>query len=468
VQATDLSFVGIAEAARAFAARELSPVELTKAMLDRIGRYDGKLNAFLTVTAERALAEAEAAEQTLVRGDAHGPLLGIPIAYKDIYLTKGIRTTGGSALLADWVPEEDSTCGVKLTAAGSVMLGKVITHEFAFGLQTPGHKFLPARNPWSLDCVPGGSSSGSGTALAAGLCLGALGSDTGGSIRGPAAFCGITGLKPTYGRVSKYGVLPLAWSLDHAGPMARSVEDCALMLQALAGYDPKDPCSDPMPVGDYLTALKNGVKGLRIGVLTPPEGGELDPPVAAAYEAAAKTFAGLGATMADVTLPTLSLAGASSAIMLSEAYAYHKANLEAHPELYGEQVVGRFAAGGLFSGEEYVQAQRIRSKLRSDVATVMAQIDVLVMPVTPNVAPTFAESIGAPNRRMWTYMGPLNMCGLPALALPTGFSGEGLPTSMQIVGKAFDEATVLRAGYAFQQATDWHTRRPALAEPAGV
>ncbi|MBI2760021.1 MAG: amidase, partial [Chloroflexi bacterium] len=247
MQATDLTYISIAEAARAFDARELSPVELTKTMLDRIGRYDGKLNAFLTLTAERALAEAEAAEQTLLRGDAHGPLLGIPIAYKDIYLTKGIRTTGGSALLADWIPDEDSTCTVKLIEAGSVMLGKVITHEFAFGLQTPGHRFLPARNPWNLERVPGGSSSGSGAALAAGLCLGALGSDTGGSIRGPASFCGITGLKPTYGRVSKYGVLPLSWSLDHTGPMTRSVEDCALMLQALAGYDPKDPCSDPMP-----------------------------------------------------------------------------------------------------------------------------------------------------------------------------------------------------------------------------
>ena len=465
MQALDLAYLSIADAARAFAARDLSPVELVQTMLDRIDRLNPRLNAFLTVTGERALAEARAAEAVLARGEAHGPLLGIPIGYKDIYQTKGVLTTGGSALLADWLPEEDSTVTAKLSEAGAVMLGKLITHEFALGLQTPGHRFLPARNPWNLDRVPGGSSSGSGSALAAGLCLGATGSDTGGSIRGPAAFCGITGLKPTYGRVSKYGVLPLTWSLDHTGPMARSAEDCALMLQAIAGYDPKDPCSDPMPVDDYVSGLGAGVRGLRVGVLSPLEGMELDPPVAKAYEEAARTFTSLGARLSDVQIPSLPLSALNFLILLVEAYAYHAADLRERPELFGEQVVGRFAAGGLFSSTEYVQAQRIRSKLRADMATVLDQIDVLVMPGARDVAPGFEEATATSPRR-WTYLAPLNMTGLPALALPTGFSDDGLPTSMQIVGRPFDEATVLRAGHAFQQASVCHLLRPAIGVEA--
>jgi aspartyl-tRNA(Asn)/glutamyl-tRNA(Gln) amidotransferase subunit A len=464
MQAVDLAYLSIADAAAAFQRRELSPVELTSALLDRIDRLNPRLDAYLVVTRERALAEARAAEEVIRRGEAHGPLLGIPIAYKDIYLTKGIATTGGSALLLDWVPDEDSACGERLAAAGSVMLGKVITHEFALGLQRPGHPQRPARNPWDLDRIPGGSSSGSGTALAAGMCLGALGSDTGGSIRGPAAFCGITGLKPTFGRVSKRGVLPLSWSLDHAGPMARSAEDCALMLQALAGYDPLDPCSAPVPVDDYLTDLNAGVRGMRIGVLTPPAGWESEPPVAAALAEAARVFEGLGAVLADVTIPTFTIGLVNIIILLAEAYAYHAGDLARAPELYGERVGPQFLGGGLFTAAEYLQAQRLRSRLRADMAKAMENLDLLLLPVSHSVAPTFEESYTGAANRPYSFMGPMNLCGLPALALPTGFDERGLPLSMQLAGKPFAEATVLRAGHAFQQATDWHTRRPGLGE----
>ncbi len=247
----DLAYAGIRELGRRFRSGALSPVELTTFQLRRIERLEPTLHAFVTVTADRALADAKAAEAAIARGDRR-PLLGIPVAYKDLYATRGIRTTAGSALLEDWVPDDDATCVTRLQDAGCVMLGKLITHEFAWGIQTPGHRFPPARNPWSRDHIPGGSSSGSGAALAAGLCAGALGSDTGGSIRGPAAFSGIVGLKPTYGRCSRAGVVTLSWTLDHTGPMARTVEDCAYQLQALAGHDPLDPASSRAPVADYL------------------------------------------------------------------------------------------------------------------------------------------------------------------------------------------------------------------------
>jgi aspartyl-tRNA(Asn)/glutamyl-tRNA(Gln) amidotransferase subunit A len=461
--ALDLSYIGIAEASAAFRSKELSPVELTRTMLDRIDRLDPKLNAYLTPTPEQALSQARAAEDAFQRGDATSPLLGIPMAYKDIFQTRGVRTTGGSALLADWVPDEDSTCVAKLTEAGAVMLGKVITHEFAFGLQTPGHRFLPARNPWNTDHVPGGSSSGSGAALAAGLCLGALGSDTGGSIRGPASFCGITGLKPTFGRVSKYGVLPLAWSLDHAGPMARSAEDCALMLQTLAGHDPKDPTCAMEPVGDYLSHLKDGVKDLRVGVLVNPEGWDPDPPVVSALAEAVRAFSSLGASIADVTIPSFALSQVNTLVMLAEAYAYHAADLARAPELYGEQLRGRLLAGGLITGAEYVQGQRLRSRLRAEMAAALEQVDVLLMPVTQTTASTMEDGFKGVTLRSYSWMGALNLCGLPALALPSGFDEKGLPVGMQLAGRPFDEATVLRAGHAYQQATDWHKRHPALA-----
>ncbi len=456
----ELAYATISDIGARFRRRELSPVELTRTLLARIERLDPALHAYVTVTAERALAAAGAAEAALRRGADAGPLLGIPVAYKDIYATRGIRTTAGSALLADWIPGNDATCVRRLTDAGCVMLGKLITHEFAFGIQLPGHRFAPARNPWNPDHVPGGSSSGSGAALAAGLAFGALGSDTGGSIRGPAAFCAVAGLKPTYGRTSRAGVVTLSWTLDHTGPMARTVEDCAVLLHALAGHDSGDPASSPAPVGDYVTPLRQGIRGLRIGVPRAYFFEGVDAEVDKAFEQALATLRKLGATVTDVEIPSIETSWAFLAIMMAEAFAYHERDLRAHPELYGDVLRERLLAGGLITGSEYVQAQRLRARLRAEMADVLTRVDVLATPTTPRPAPTFAAawdpSFGFPK----SNMAPFNMTGLPALAVPCGFSSQGLPLSLQLAGRPFDEATVLRVGHTYEQATEWHTRRP--------
>jgi len=457
--AAELCDLGIAELGRRYRSRELSPVDVATAHLARIDQLDKTLCSYVTVTADRALTDARAAEAALRRGDA-GPLAGIPIAYKDLYATRGIRTTGGSALLADWVPDQDSTCVTRLQNAGMVMLGKLTTHEFAFGIQFPGHRFPAAHNPWNLDHIPGGSSSGSGAALAAGLTVGALGSDTGGSIRGPAAFCGIAGIKPTYGRVSRAGVLTLSWTLDHTGPMARSVEDCALMLQALAGYDPADPASSREPVPNYTAELQAGIRGLRIGVPREYFLDEVAPEVTSAFEAALATLSKLGAEVRDVRIPSIGAAPAFMVIMLSEAFAYHAGDLRERPELYGEVLREKLMAGALFSAEEYVQAQRLRARLREDMHRALGEVDILATPTAPVTAPSFQVVFDPDFPFPKSNMAPFNMSGLPALALPCGFGPGNLPISLQLAGRPFAESTVFRAGHAYEQATDWHLRRP--------
>ena len=456
-----IAYSTIRELGARYRKRELSPVEVTRALLDRITKLDSALHTFVTVTPERALADARAAEELLRRGDDR-PLLGIPIGHKDIYCTRGIRTTGGSALLADWVPEVESTCGRRWQDAGTVLLGKLITHEFAMGLQFPGHRFPPARNPWNVNHIPGGSSSGSGAALAAGLVHGATGSDTGGSIRGPASFCGIVGLKPTYGRSSRAGVLTLSWTLDHTGPMARTVEDCALLMQPLAGHDPLDPASSLAPVDDYTAQLGRGVRGLRIGVVRNYFFEGIDPEVERAFEEAMATLRGLGAEVRDVQIPSLKAAHAFLLILLTEAYAYHERDLREHPELYGDVLRERFLAGALITASEYVQAQRIRSEICRETAEVLQSVDVLATPTSPKPATPFAQAhdpeFGFPR----SNMPPFNVTGSPTLALPCGFSASGLPLSLQLAGRPFAEATVLRVGHAYEQATSWHTRRPPV------
>ncbi|HZP38710.1 MAG TPA: amidase [Methylomirabilota bacterium] len=457
----ELAYAGIRELGGLFRRRALSPVDYVTDLLARIDRLDKRLNAFVTLTADRALADARAAEAAIRRGDA-GPLAGIPIAYKDLYATRGIRTTAGSALLADWVPDFDCTCVERLQRAGMVMMGKLITHEFAFGIQFPGHRFPPARNPWNPDHIPGGSSSGSGTALAAGMTVGALGSDTGGSIRGPAAFCGIAGLKPTYGRVSRAGVVTLSWTLDHTGPMARSAEDCAFMLQALAGHDPADPASAREPVPDYLAGLEGGVGGLRVGVVRDYFFEQVEPETVAALERALGELGRLGASVRDVTIPSIHATPSFMVIMLGEAFAYHERDLRTRPELYGEVLREKLMAGGLFRAEEYVQAQRLRAQIREDTARALETVDVLITPTVLGPAPAFKVVHDPDFPFAKSNMGPFNITGLPTLAIPTGFSASGLPLSMQIAGRPFDEATVLRAGHAYQRATDWHRRRPPV------
>ena len=456
-----IAYTTIRELGARYRARELSPVEVTRELLARIEKLDPALHAFVTVTPDRALADARAAEEALRRGDAR-PLLGVPVGHKDIYLTRGIRTTGGSALFADFVPDNESTVVRRWQDAGTVLLGKLITHEFAFGLQFPGHRFPPARNPWNQDHIPGGSSSGSGAALASGLLHGATGSDTGGSIRGPAAFCGITGLKPTYGRVSRAGVMTLSWTLDHTGPMARTVEDCAYLLQAMAGHDPADPACSTRPVDDYVGALDGNVQGLRIGVPRNYFFEDADPDNVRAFEEALGTLRKLGVEVRDLTIPAFNRSRSFMLIMMSEAFAYHEGDLRRRPELYGEVLRERIMTGALVTGSEYVQAQRLRMQTCAEVAEVMKTVDVLATPTTPKPAPTFKMMYDPEIAFPRTNMPPFNLTGQPTLALPCGFSASGLPLSLQLSGRAFEEATVLRLGHAYQRATNWHTRRPPV------
>ena len=457
----EIAYATIGELGARYRKRDLSPVEVTQALLARIEKLDPILHAFVTLTADSALAEARSAEEALRRGDAR-PLLGIPVAHKDIYLTRGVRTTGGSALLADWIPDEDATCVQRWRAAGTVQLGKLITHEFAFGLQFPGHRFPPAKNPWNLDHIPGGSSSGSGAALAAGLVTGATGSDTGGSIRGPAAFCGIVGLKPTYGRSSRAGVLTLSWTLDHTGPMARTVQDCAFLLQPLAGYDPADPASSRAPVDDYVAPLGRDIRGLKIGVPRAYFLEEVDAEVARAFEEALETLRRLGAEVRDVQIPSLRGAHSFLLILMAEAYAYHESDIREHPELYGDVLRERILAGALVTASEYTQAQRIRAEICRETAEVLKTVDVLASPTALKPATPFAQAFDPEFAFPKSNMAPFNLTGLPTLALPCGFSASGLPVSFQLSGRPFEEATVLRAGHAYEQATMWHTRRPPV------
>jgi aspartyl-tRNA(Asn)/glutamyl-tRNA(Gln) amidotransferase subunit A len=457
----DIAYATIRELGTRYRKREISPVEVTRAQLARIEKLDPSLHAFVTLTADRALADARAAETALSRGD-ESPLLGIPIAHKDIYMTRGIRTTGGSALFAEWIPDEESTVVRRWQEAGTVLLGKLITHEFAFGIQFPGHRFSAARNPWNLEHIPGGSSSGSGAALAAGLVTGATGSDTGGSIRGPAAFCGITGLKPTYGRASRAGVMTLSWTLDHTGPMARTVEDCAYLLQAMAGHDEADPASSTMPVDDYLTPLRRGVGGLRIGVPRNYFFEGVDAEILRAFEESMETLRKLGAEVRDVRIPSLHAAHSFLLILVAEAFAYHERDLRERPELYGEVARERLLSGALVTASEYTQAQRIRSEICRETTEVLRDVDVLATPTTPKPATPFTVAydpeLGFPR----SNMAPFNLTGLPTLALPCGFSASGLPLSLQLSGRPFEEATVLRVGHAYEKATAWHTRRPPV------
>ncbi len=462
----ELCYLTINETSSLIRSGKLSPVELTRAFLERIQRLDGTLQAYVTVLADSAMAEARRAEAEVLRGDYRGPLHGIPIALKDLYDTRGVRTTASSRVFADRVPAEDATTVARLRAAGAVLLGKLTMHEFALGGPDPTCGFPLARNPWDLDHIPGGSSSGSAAAVAAGLCMGTLGSCTGGSIRGPASHCSIVGLKPTYGRVSRYGVIPLSWSLDHCGPMTWTVEDTALMLQAIAGFDPKDPTTSHAPVPDYTASLREDIRGLRVGV--PRHFFFADDPliskeVLSLVDQALGTLEELGATIEEVTVPTLKYAGAAQpVIMLSEAFSYHAENLRSRPQDFGDMVRTRFRVGGLFSGGDYVQAQRVRNVLKREFAQVLQKVDVIASPAMPSPAPAFKEMTVMTTSRMPSFTGPYNLTGMPAISVPCGFTSAGLPVGLQIAGKPFDEPTVLRAAYTYQQHVRLYEKRPPV------
>jgi aspartyl-tRNA(Asn)/glutamyl-tRNA(Gln) amidotransferase subunit A len=446
--------------------RKLSPVELVRAFLERIEAIDSKLNSFVTLLPERALSQARAAEAEILQGNYRGPLHGIPIGLKDLYDTKGIRTTAMSRVIPDRVPNEDATAVARLDQAGAILLGKLAMHEFALGGPDPTSLFPPARNPWNLDHIPGGSSSGSGAAVAAGLCMGALGSDTGGSIRGPASMCSIVGLKPTYGRVSNYGVVPLSWSQDHCGPMTWTVDDTALMLQAIAGYDSKDATTSTAPVPDYSMALKEDIRGMTIGVPRRyffQSGPDVEPETLAAIEKALQLMASLGATVRDVDIPHIEYArSANQTIMMGEAFAFHEHNLKTRHHDYGEMVRDRFLLGGLLSMSDYIQAQRVRRLIKQEMAQVLQEVDVLVTPTSPEPAARIQGYDRTATLTGPSFTGPFNVAGLPAISIPGGFSSSGLPIGLQVVGKPFDELTVLQVSYTYQQAAHWFEQRPPV------
>jgi aspartyl-tRNA(Asn)/glutamyl-tRNA(Gln) amidotransferase subunit A len=463
----------MADLGRMIASKQVSPVEVVRAHLDRIAALDSKLRAFITICADSALESARAAEADLMAGRPVGPLHGVPWAPKDLYSTKGVRTTGGSKILADSVPAADATVVARLARAGAIVLGKLNMHEFAYGPEGINAHYGDTRNPWSSDAhrIAGGSSSGSGAAVAAGMAPGSLGSDTGGSIRIPASLCGITGLKPTYGRASRAGVLPLTWSMDHVGPMTRSARDCALMLGAIAGYDPADPTTSVLPVPDYGAALTGDVKGLRVGLLRAHVTDVAAPEVRTAVEAAAKQFERAGAVVDEVNLTQVAHAGtASAAIVASEALAYHAAWMRSRPQDYQPDVRERLRIGAFVSGAHYVRAQQVRALVAREIDEALARRDVLLAPATPLAAPVLGErettlGDGPSDVRaaLLRCTRPFNFSGHPACAAPGGFTAAGLPIGLQLIGRPFDEATVLRIVDAYQRITDWHTRRPATA-----
>ena len=460
----ELHYLTIGEAAPLIASGELSPVELTRAYLDRIEAIDGRLDSYVTLTPELALSQARQAEAEIRAGNYRGPLHGIPIALKDLYDTAGIKTTAMSRVTPDRVPNEDATTVAKLYEAGVVLLGKLAMHEFALGGPDFTSLFPPARNPWNTEHMPGGSSSGSGAAVAAGLCMGALGSDTGGSIRGPASMCGIVGIKPTFGRVSNFGVVPLSWSQDHCGPMTWTVEDTAIMLQAIAGYDPKDPTTADVPVSDYLAGLRDGVRDLTIGVPREyfyEEAPGVDVQVIEAAERALEALSELGAEIRDVEIPHIKYAqAANQVIMMSEAYSFHEANLKSRRQDYGDMVRNRFLLGGLLSASDYNQALRVRRVIKDEMADALHQADVLVTPTYASPAPKIEGYAGGTTLTQPSFTGPFNVSGLPAVSTPSGLSGDGLPMGLQIVGRPFDEATALRVAYAYEQTARFIDRRP--------
>ncbi|HZT87584.1 MAG TPA: amidase [Stellaceae bacterium] len=470
----DPTQLSAAEAGRAIAAGTLSPVALTEAYLDRIARHDRALHSYVLVLGDEALAAARTAEQEIRGGRARGPLHGVPIGLKDIYKTRGIRTTANSWRYETHVPDEDAETWVRLREAGTILLGKQETHEFAIGGPDFTLPFPPARNPWNIEHYPAGSSSGSAAAVAAGLCAAAMGSDTGGSIRGPAAYCGIVGLKPTYGRVSRRGVFPLAYSLDHCGPLTRTIEDCALMMQALAGHDPLDPASCDVPVPDYRQALTPRLDGVRVGVVrhfherdaVADFGADSAPSSAyvAAFDAACRTLEERGARLVDVRLsPLIDYIDANRLIMVAEAYALHEQDFRERPQLFGRHMSARIGLGAFLSAADYVEALRQRRELTEEFHRVFAEVDVVVSANATGPAPLI-DAVGTYSTfERASYTGVYNLTGMPALSVPIGFQ-NGLPLAFQIAGKPFDETGVLRAGYAFEQATEFHRHRPPICE----
>ena len=451
---TEPNFLPVHEAIRLLKNGTLPPHSLTEACSRQIERLNPSLNAFVTVTPPTAVSGQPLA----------GKLTGIPIAVKDLFETKDVRTTAGSLFFKDYVPTEDAVAVQKLKDAGAVIMGKTNTHEIALGVTTVNPHYGITRNPWNVTRIPGGSSGGSAVAVATGMSLAALGSDTGGSIRIPASLCGVVGLKPTFGRVSVRGVFPLSWNLDHVGPLTRSVKDAALILQVIAGYDADDPFCVNQPVDDYLAQIENGIKGLRAALAVGSFIEEADAEVLEAVQQASKVFEKLGAKIEIVDVSFLRQAAQANGLMTpADGAAFHRDRLADAPEKFGADVRLRLEAGRNFTSTEYILARRTQTEMKRRMEIFFEQYDLLLLPSTPITAPLIEGNDAVEQaRRLTRFTAPFNLTGLPALSVPCGFSKDGLPIGLQIVSRAWNESCVLRAGAAYERETDWHTRRPPL------
>ena len=468
----DLTLSSVSELAQAIRAGKVGPVEATRAYLDRIARLDPTLHAYITVDADGALAAAAVLEREAAAGAWRGPLHGVPLAHKDLFLIPGLPTSCGTRTPDYFVGAPPCTAVARLQAAGALTLGKLNMTELALGPFGDNAHHGDVQNPWRIGHVSGGSSSGSGAAVAAGLAAGALGTDTGGSIRLPAAACGVVGLKPTYGRVSRAGVMPLSWSYDHVGPLARTVRDAALMLATIAGVDPLDATSSRQPVPDYVAALDGSVAGLRIGVAGGFYANGLDATVTAALAEAVTALGGLGARVEPLAVPDPGpiVSGSSNVMVRAESAAIHSRLLKERPGELQPAVRDRMAPGLTVTAYDYLQGQRLRAQLtREFIDAVFSRVDVLATPTIPEPAPALAHVKAGATADVIARMGrfsrltrPFNALGLPALSLPCGAAPDGRPLALQLVGRPFDEATLLRLGHAYERATAWHRRRPAL------
>ena len=463
--------LSLTEAADKVRSREISPVDLVQAALARIRATDGVLRSYITVFEEQALQVAKAAEIMATAGHDLGPLHGVPIALKDNVAVRGSRTTAGSKVLGDWLPEADATITERLRRAGAIFIGKTNMHEFAWGGTSANPHYGSVRNPWNMERFPAGSSGGSGVAVAARSCYGAVGTDTGGSIRLPSAINGVVGIRPTYGRVSNHGIIPLAWSMDTAGPMTRTVQDCALMFGVMAGHDSKDPASAARPCPDYGATLNDGVRGLRIGVVPGYFFHHLQPPVHAAVRAALATLEGLGAQLVDVEIENIhGNISAQLTIESAEPSTYHQRWLRERPQDYGDDVRTLLEVGELLLATHYLQAQRYRTLLRNEFLAAFRKVDAFVCPTLPFTATKLgATTVVIENgieedmlSAIMQFTGVPSLTGLPALNVPCGFDADGMPIGMQLIGRPFDEATLFRMGHAFQSVTQFHLRAPTL------
>ena len=459
----DLLALDISSASQLVQKRTVSPVELTEACLKRIEQFDKQLNSFITVTAESAMQEARLAESEISRGAWKGPLHGIPLALKDLVETAGVKTTGASAVLKDFIPTQDAPIVQRLKAAGAILLGKLNLHEFAYGGSGMIGHFGIVKNPWNTAHITGGSSSGSAAAVAAGLCYGAIGTDTAGSIRLPAAYCGIVGLKPSYGLVSTRGVIPLSFSHDHAGPMTRSVTDAALMLQVIASYDPQDICAQKFPAVHYPAAMEEKkISSLRLATSHEFFWKDLDPEIEKAVDDAIALLAGITAGARDLKLPV----PADRTVFVGEPYAYHLKYLPDHTHEYHPETLRRISTGADVTTSNYIEKHQQMQRIRRQIIETFEEIDLLITPTCPVPAPKIAELEAAPDQLRPTELvmlrntRPFNVWGLPTISIPCGFSQSGLPIGLQITGAPGEEATVLALAHAYEEQTEWHTRRP--------